>query len=155
MPGHHLQKHARSRHEPCLWVFFSCAYHLLHVSTPLKRCISKLQLTHSLVVVAPKMFSFLPFIFDLLGEPHFPRAAYLVVHVSAIKWLGGTALTPPVPAGFPLFMRGLHLTPSLALSEYQPPLLAVSAPASLFWPKLLLVWLLLCNELTYLRQTSV
>lgn len=45
----------------------------------------KLLLTHSLAAATPKMFPFLSFIFDLLGEPHSPQAAYLVVHVSTIN----------------------------------------------------------------------
>lgn len=51
----------------------------------LKTAGMKLLLTHSLAAAAPKLFSVLPFILDLLGEPHSPQAAYLVVHVSTIN----------------------------------------------------------------------
>ncbi len=69
----------------CVLVLSSVACVCLTKVVHPKTAVVKLLLTHSLAAAAPKMFSFLPFIFDLLSEPHSPQAAYLVVHVSAIN----------------------------------------------------------------------
>lgn len=60
----------------------------------LRTVVKRLLLTHSLAAAASKMFSFLPFIFDLLTgiKPHSLQAAYLVIHVAANNRLGVTGL---------------------------------------------------------------
>lgn len=73
-----------------MWIF----HHLLHARA--KTVVVRLLLSHSLAA-APKMFSFLPFIFDLLGEPHSPRAVCSIIRVSTVSRLGVTSKSLTLP----------------------------------------------------------
>lgn len=125
-----------------------------------KTAVVKPRLTHSLAAAAPKMFSFLPFIFDLLGEPHSPQAAYLVVHVSTINWLGVTdKCLNPMSASWrwcpPCFLIEActwadccishHINSSGSYEQNELSLLVVTPPdVFLWWSKYVCIKVWLC-----------
>lgn len=103
------------------------SFHVFSSVARAKRCIFKRLLWSRswLTVWLPllrRCFHFFLFLFDLLGEPHSPRAAYLVVHVSTSDWFDGADKGfNPVWASRALvcrsrFMRGLLIRPLLCLA---------------------------------------